>query len=471
MTTHDTSGKESASHYNNDSQALPTAEPSEGLATSFQGKPEEKQPTHEHASSPETPLSKIWHVAKRYSGIGLFIVAFLIAATWAGPRLIFGPQVALEMVIQRDFVQSVVASGRVETPHRVNIGVQITGTVLNVPVSEGQSVTADTVLIELESSELRAAASQALRNVQLASAQLRQLIEVERPLAEHAFEEAQANEVAALNVLTRHQDLFNQDMISQSLLDEVKRAEQVTRSKVSGIRQQMKSTQNNGSKVEIADVGLKQAEAGLLVAQARLAYTTLKAPVSGVLITRNVEPGDVVQPGIILMQLSPAAETQLVVQIEEKNLHLLQLGQSALASADAYSLQHFSAQLVYINPGIDAGRGSIEVKLWVKEPPVYLRQDMTVSVDIEVASRRNAVLVPATAIHDLNSGTPWVLKLDGLQVRRQNLALGLRSNGWSEVLSGLSNGDLVVPISEDSITDGSRVRSLTAVSAIPVVVK
>lgn len=408
----------------------------------------------------QTAVSKIFGLTRKHIGIILLVVAILALAITLGTRFILGPKVVLETIIQRDFVQSVVASGRVEAPHRVDIGVQITGTVHAVPVNEGQMVEINTPLIELESSELHAAVSQAEAAVILAKAQLRQLHELQAPMAEQAVREGKANQVAALQNLERSRILLKKNLISQASLDEAVRAEQVTRSKVSSLQLQMTSLQANGSQVALSEASVAQAQAGLVFAQTKLAYTTLKAPMAGVLIARNVELGDVVQPGTILMQLSPSGETEMVVQIEEKNLHLLKLNQSALASADAYPEQLFSAQLVYINPGIDANRGSVEVKLRVPKPPDYLRQDMTVSVDIEVANSRNAVLVPSAALHDVNSAAPWVLKLNGNKVHRQAVTLGLRSDGMSEVLTGLSAGDQVVPITLVTITDGDRIRPL-----------
>jgi HlyD family secretion protein len=408
----------------------------------------------------QTAVSKIFGLMRKHIGIILLVVAILALAITLGTRFILGPKVVLETIIQRDFVQSVVASGRVEAPHRVDIGVQITGTVHAVPVNEGQMVEINTPLIELESSELHAAVSQAEAAVILAKAQLRQLHELQAPMAEQAVREGKANQVAALQNLERSRILLKKNLISQASLDEAVRAEQVTRSKVSSLQLQMTSLQANGSQVALSEASVAQAQAGLVFAQTKLAYTTLKAPMAGVLIARNVELGDVVQPGTILMQLSPSGETEMVVQIEEKNLHLLKLNQSALASADAYPEQLFSAQLVYINPGINANRGSVEVKLRVPKPPDYLRQDMTVSVDIEVANSRNAVLVPSAALHDVNSVAPWVLKLNGNKVHRQAVTLGLRSDGMSEVLTGLSAGDQVVPITLVTITDGDRIRPL-----------
>jgi len=79
---------------------------------------------------------------RRYRAPLLLAVALLGAGVAFGPRLLEGPQVSLIAVVQRDFVQTVVDSGRVETPHRVSVGAQITGTVKRVPVVEGQSVAA-----------------------------------------------------------------------------------------------------------------------------------------------------------------------------------------------------------------------------------------------------------------------------------------------------------------------------------------
>ena len=93
--------------------------------------------------------------------------------------------------------------------------------------------------------------------------------------------------------------------------------------------------------------GAQQASAQ--AARARTSYAAVKAPVAGTLIARNVEVGDVVQPGKVLMTLSPQGRTQLVVAIDEKNLALLVLGQQALVSADAYPAQRFAATLAWLD--------------------------------------------------------------------------------------------------------------------------
>jgi len=74
-------------------------------------------------------------------GIVVGVVAIMLGA-WYGPTLVLGPRVPVVAIERRDLVQTVVASGHVEAPHRVDIGTQITGVVARVPVAEGQTVSA-----------------------------------------------------------------------------------------------------------------------------------------------------------------------------------------------------------------------------------------------------------------------------------------------------------------------------------------
>ena len=85
----------------------------------------------------------------------------MVAGIYFGANWWLGPEVAVETAVRRDFVQTVVASGHVENPHRIDIGSQITATVTKIPVSEGANVNAQDLLIELSSTELLATKRQA----------------------------------------------------------------------------------------------------------------------------------------------------------------------------------------------------------------------------------------------------------------------------------------------------------------------
>jgi HlyD family secretion protein len=404
-----------------------------------------------------------WSLLKQHRAL-LLVIAAAVLLAWPAWRWWQGPLVNTDTVVRRDFVQTVVASGHVETPHRVELGAQITGTVRRVPVAEGQSVTAGTLLVELEAAELQATTRQAQVAVQQAQARQRQLREVQAPVAEQALRQAQANLDNARLALQRQEDLFRRGFIGQAALDEARKAAELADAQTQSARQQWASAGVRGSDAAVADSAVAQARAGADAAAARLRYTRLLAPVAGTLIGRNVEPGDVVQPGKVLLTLSPAGRTQLVLNIDEKNLRLIALGQAATASADAYPQERFDATLAYINPAVNPQTGAVDVKLDVPAPPAHLRQDMTVSVDIVVARRPQALLVPAGALHDVDTTAPWVLRVQGRHAQRQPLRVGLRSGAWAEVLDGLQEGDQVLPAGA-TVAAGARVRVVATQAA------
>ena len=392
--------------------------------------------------------------------MSLALLVLGAAGAYALTRAALGPTIPVYTVARADIVQTVVASGRVEAPLRVEIGSQITGTVAAVPVAEGQFVKARQLLVRLDDSAAKAQVEQARSAVLQAETRLSQLRETDLPLAEQSLRQAEADLRNARLQFDRSKKLYGTGLIARSDLDDAEHALEVAESKVQSAELQALGNSAAGPNYRIAEAALKQAEANLRAAEAALDYTTIEAPAAGTLISRGVERGNVVQPGKVLMVLSPAGETQLVVQIDEKSFGLLALGQKARASADAYPSQTFTAEVAYINPGVDATRGSVEVKLRVPSPPDYLLQDMTVSVDIEVARRPNALILPAEAIHDAAGANPWVLAVDSGLAKRQDVKIGARGDGRVEILDGLREGDLVVPATNASAVAGRKVRAV-----------
>jgi HlyD family secretion protein len=394
----------------------------------------------------------------------LLALVVLAAAGFASRDVILGKPVEAYEAVRSDLVQTVVASGRIMTPQRVSIGAVITERAARIPVNEGQGVHRGDVLIQLDDRDERAALAQAQASVAQADAKLRQLREVTLPAAEQSFVQAQANAVQARQAYERSLSLREKGFVGQSQLDDAKRNLDVADSQLRAARLQVQTNGPSGSDYALAQTALEQAQANLRAAQVKLEQTMIRAPVDGVLIGRSIEPGNVAQAGKELMVLAPAGETQVVVQIDERQLARLALGQKALGSADAFPGQRFAAELVYINPGIDPVRGSVEVKLKVPDPPAYLRQDMTVSVDIEVARRDNTVIVPTETVRDATGQEPWVLAIRGFRVVRQPVKLGLRGDGRVEILEGVEPGDDLIPATNALVKAGQRVRPVAPAS-------
>lgn len=390
----------------------------------------------------------------------LLIVIAAAAVVFALRNVIFGKPVEAYQAVRTDLVQTIVASGRIMTPQRISISSAITARVVRIPVAEGQKVARADVLIELDTRDERAALAQAQAAVAQAQAKLRQLRELGLPAAEQTLVQAQAQAVQARRQYERSVGLKEKGFLSQAALDDAKRNLDVAESQLRAATLQVKSNSPAGSDFAVALTALTQANASVAAAQAHLDETTIRAPANGILIARAVEPGNVVQPGKELMALAPEGETQVVVQIDEKNLAQLRIGQKALGSADAFARERFGAELVYINPGVDASRGSVEVKLRIPDPPAYLRQDMTASVDIEVARRASAVVVPADAVRAIATDAPWVLVVNGGRTERRPVTLGLRGDGRVEITQGVQPGDLVIPGNNLLLKHGERVRAI-----------
>jgi HlyD family secretion protein len=392
----------------------------------------------------------------------LIVLLALAALGFASRNLIFGKPVEAYEATRGDLVQTVVASGRIMTPQRVSIGAVITERVARIPVEEGQSVRRGEVLIELDDTDERAALAQAQASVAQAEAKLRQLREVALPAAEQGLLQAQANSLQARQAYDRTKTLQERGFVGQAQLDDARRNLDVAESQLRAARLQVETNGPAGSDFALAQTTLEQARANLRSAQAKLQQTVIHAPVDGVLIARSVEAGNVVQAGKELMLLAPAGETQVVVEIDERNLAQLALGQKALGSADAFPGQRFEAELVYINPGIDALRGSVEVKLKVANPPAFLRQDMTASVDVDVAHRADTVIVPTETVRDATGPQPWVLAIRGWRAVHQPVKLGLRGDNRIEVLEGVEPGDELIPATNGLVKAGQRVRGVVA---------
>jgi HlyD family secretion protein len=398
-------------------------------------------------------LSRIWS----YRWYVLAGVMTLGVAVAQGPRLVLGPIVVVGSPQHGDLVQTIVASGHVETPFRVEIGSQITGIVEDVLVAEGDIVSQGQTLVILDGRELRALVEQAAGVVSQSEARIRQIEELTLPAARESLAMAEATLLSSQQTYDRSDQLVRSGYATRVALEDARKNLDVARTQVRTAKLQVYTAGPDGSDYILAKTQLGQARAAEEYATSRLGYATISAPRTGLLITRSVERGTIVQAGRALMVLAPAGAMELVLQIDERNIGSIAVGQPAIASADAFPAERFSAQIIYINPSVEIARASIEVKLGVPDPPPYLRQDMTVSVDIEVARRTATMIVPIQWIQDLSTPAPWVRSARDGRVVRQPVLLGVRGNTKVEILDGLLIDHLVVPNSS-GVDVGQRLR-------------
>lgn len=333
------------------------------------------------------------------------IVLLVAGAAW---MMLRAPQVSAVQVKAAPLVRTLQFSARVATLSRVDVGSTVTGRVARVLVRQGDAVRAGQPLIELETDEWRAA---------LAQAQAAQV-------------QAYATARQARAELERAQALVAQGFVSASRIDEARRG---------------------------ADVAIGQREAAAAAtqaAQARLAQTRILAPTAARVLTRQAEPGQIVQAGRALLSLALEGPTQLVAQVDERFLEQLRVGQQAHGVADAFPGQRFAAKVISLAPAVDAQRGSIEVKFALEgTPPAFLREDMTLSVEVLTGQRDQALVIPLSALR----GAQSVLVAQDGRARLRPLKLGMRSLEAVEVQEGLQAGEFV--LLGPQVLEGQRVRA------------
>ena len=368
----------------------------------------------------------------------LLLLGLVLLRQWQGPQL------AGYRIEARPLVQTVVATGRVVPVSRAQVGSEITGVLLERRVREGDDVQPGDILAVLRADDLSA-------GVREAEAAVAQLQRSSRPQAQAALRQAQAQLAQASRETERRRVLLQRQLIARETLEQAVQAETLARTAAEQARLAADSLASGNADETVV-------RERLAAARAALDKTVIRAQVAGKVLTRNVEPGDLVQPGRVLFEIARQGATELLVPVDEKNLEVLALGQAAQCVADAFPARPFTATLDFIAPSVDPQRGTVDLRLAVQPVPAFLRQDMTVSVNVETGRRASALVVPNDALSAIDGGSAWVWAVREGRAHRTAVRLGLRGLAATEILSGLRAGDRVLADTDSGLADGDRVR-------------
>ena len=355
--------------------------------------------------------------------LGLLVA---LAAWWGYDRW-RGEPVAVVTLQPAPLEQWVVAPGRVAAPSRLRVGVELTGVVAERGVRDGDAVQPGQVLLRLVDDEWQA-------RVREAHAALTQLKQAQRPQAAAAQREAEARLAQAQREVDRRRGLLAQRAVSR---EEVEQAEQAR------IQAASAADQARLRVAALAPGGPDEAllRARLAVAEAGLARTQVQSPVAGLVVQHHVEVGDLVQAGQILFEITAAGRTEVRALVDERNLSVLQVGQTATVVADAWPDAPFGATLSRLAAAVDASRGAIELTLVVDDPvPAFLRDDMTVTVNVLTARLEAALVVPRDAVRSTTDGPEVRVLVDG-RVAARPVVLGPAGDTTVAVSAGLQVGD------------------------------
>ncbi len=357
-------------------------------------------------------------------------LAALLLGGW-GLTLLRGTVLPGYEVAAGPLVQDVVATGRVAAPSRVEVGAEIAGLVLERRVADGDRVAPGDVLVVLRARDLEAKRDEA----RAALAALRQ---ADRPEAQARLREARAALAQAERDYARRRELGAKQLVARESVEQAAQAVVAARAAAEQARVAAEALTGGAREAQLREQ--------LAAADAALERAVVRATVAGTVLTRQVEPGDVVRAGDVLMEIARDAPGEVLVPMDEKHLSRVRVGQSATCIADAFPDRPFAATVFHVAPGVDPARGTVDVRLRIDPKATFVRQDMTATATIHTARRDKALVVPNDALLGASdaSDRASVLRVRDGRVQRVAVRLGLRGLAASEVLDGLHAGDQVV---------------------------
>jgi HlyD family secretion protein len=258
-------------------------------------------------------------------------------------------------------------SGNIEITD-AEVSFKIAGRVVERSASEGESVKAGQSVARLDTSELAQEVALRSAEVRAAEASLAELVTGSRPeeiaQSEAVVRRMQADVARARADFKRLKKLYEQDNVSGQDYDAAKSAVEVTTAKLGEAQEQLRLVQKGPriEKVERARAQLQQAKEALALAETRLGYATLTSPLTGVVLSHNIEPGEFVAPGTPIVTVGDLEHVWLRAYVDETDLGHVKVGQAAQVTADTYPDKVYEGRVSFIASQAEFTPKSVQTK-------------------------------------------------------------------------------------------------------------
>ena len=205
-----------------------------------------------------------------------------------------------------------------------------------------------------------------------------------------------------------------------------------------------------------------QAAAAVALFARQLEDYTIVSPLDGIVMKRNVEPGETVAANTVLFEISSTAHKRIAADVDERDISSVQMGASLAAHADGFPDEVFEAKVTNIRRQGDASSRTFRVEADLPSD-TKLMIGMTVDIDIVTGERPNALLAPASAVgHDPSKGgrpgAPYVFVVEQGRAKRVDVKTGAVGPAKIEIVTGLGDQDAIVLEAPDRLKDGEAVR-------------
>ena len=203
---------------------------------------------------------------------------------------------------------------------------------------------------------------------------------------------------------------------------------------------------------ERAASDVAQVKAAIAAAQERLRHLELVAPLTGIVLRKDGEVGEVVQPGDILFWIGRERPLWIVAEVDEEDIPVVQPGQKVLIKADAFPAQSLPGTVERITPKGDPINKNYRVRIALPDStPLHI--GMTTEINIVAREQQDAMLVPIEALQQ--NGVFVVV--DG-RARHRKVETGIIGNSRAQIVAGLVKDDRIITDPPAGLADGDRVR-------------
>jgi HlyD family secretion protein len=356
----------------------------------------------------------------------------------------------LAKVERGDLVKSVVATGKVEPITKVEIKSKASGIVKKLYIEAGDHVKAGQVLADLDRVEMVAQVRQSEAQLQSSEATLNS---AEADLARSKVDAEGVDVPMTKRAYERARSMAKQGVVSQSALDDAEKNFELATNKQHVAQAQVLV---NAAKVVQARADVRRAEATLSQLREQLSYTTIVAPIDGIVLSRDVEVGDAVSSILVLgssatlvMTLGDTREVYVKGKVDESDIGKVYLGQPARIRVESFKDKTFEGKVTRISPmGVEKDNvTTFEVRVSINNPGGELKAMMTANAEMILEEHKNVLNVAESSlIYDQNKSASVEVPDSKAKDGKRKIAIkaGISNGAKTEILSGLSEGQQVV---------------------------
>jgi HlyD family secretion protein len=356
----------------------------------------------------------------------------------------------LATVERGTMVKSVVATGKVEPITKIEIKSKANGIIKVLNADIDKSVSAGDILVELDREQLAAALRGAEANLLAARASLEA---AQAQLQKNGVEAEGPDAEFARRAYERAQSLFAQHLIAQSALDDAHGLVEVADNRKRAAHSQLAVSQ---AKVAEARAQVAQAKAAADRAAEDVANATIRAPIRGTVLSRDVEIGSPVSSilnlganATLVMTLGDIDQVFVRGKVDEADIGRVRLGQPAKIRVETFKDKAFNGRVTQISPmGVEKDNvTNFEVRVSIDNPGKELKANMTANAEIVLEEHANALIVPEAAItYDAQKNAFVNLVAPDVKTGKKKVSVKVGvSNGTKiQILDGLKSGDKIV---------------------------